>query len=332
MSRSAQRKARKSNARRYLASRAFVSKKKRRLGRMKAREANGPIKARQSPGDRSLALALWRSPLRIQRVARALREGGSFKTVVLFNYSAGRPDEALYPNWREVDALKISQMNPGKKKESDAGPSALFREWTERDFAGRDRSWALWDWMARSGADMLARDSRGDGFEHFAADMCHASALMWWRERGYASVRGDGLSLSLPETLLVKDRLWFAETLEKIWPDEGMGEQVKSALGRAPELIQRYWGDPKKGGALSQAAQIRARPALARAAQKIATRYPELIRPNNELSSYMDLLGTRLCREKVGALEKAAMARAERDEIDRALGASAARSAEKKTI
>lgn len=336
-------KVKKNRLSRRLTSKAWLSKKKART--LSARKGRSYFSDRwpaglesgetRSPEDRDLELALNRIPFRIQRVAKALSRGASFKTArfdpVPFTGSGpltnlweplteGSVEElsrlASLERWRAVGVLMRS-LWPTRQKSLWDDRSGFASDWRG---PSDKKLWPLWDWMEASGADMWATDDRGEGFEHFALRLGNRSALEWWKSKGRGPSRPG--SLTLAQAALARDQLFLMEDVDEIWPEAGLLDQRRQALEKAVEEIQAYWGEAEQEDGspkFSRFSQIRARAAAARAAEAIVAYEPDAAQPNRGFSDLLSLLGVRAWRKELMALEDAAMARAERDALSQAI-------------
>lgn len=169
------------------------------------------------------------------------------------------------------------------------------------------RAW-LWDAMAREGADLAQTRADGLGFELIAAQSGDEEALAWWKSRGFG----------LQRRTLEGDSAWrlafccapeMVAVMASLWPEEADAQAVSEelyALAREAEA-----------GSLRPMRRAMALTSMRRWVGALA-RWPELIRPSQELSQLMRKVGAPLENvEGMERLESAAMATAESEALER---------------
>lgn len=182
---------------------------------------------------------------------------------------------------------------------------------------------ALWDRLRELGADPLALNETGRGFEHAACRMANSiEGLAWWRDQGYALDRRDGARRTIWSYALERGPLAL-ELTRKAWPDGFswelvMGElyDLKEALARwslyLNESAREYYLNPRivvSGVGMEVANSVRA---ILKDPQAW-----EWVRPGEELSSYLkELRADEALVSQIRQAERLAGARAESRAID----------------
>lgn len=171
-----------------------------------------------------------------------------------------------------------------------------------------DKAW-LWEAMARQGADLAQIGPDGLGFEARAVSVGDARALKWWKSRGFGLDRSPESGDSLAELAFERAPRALG-LLRELWPEEATEERVSAGIYRiARESFEGV------AGIARQVELIGVRNHWAPELEK----WPELVRPSEELSALMGALGaSRRALETVRGLERAAMAKRERAELSRA--------------
>lgn len=274
----------------------------------------------QSKANKDLALAFRRFPFRLQRVARALKKGASFKTFIPFPTVGSDPN---HPDWQAWSVLRFSlQMSP------IYGRWASF--WSNKDYFGWDYDeWdeaypinhTLWDWMKEAGVDFNVKSSDGESFLQKAFLVGNTSALMWLKKQGL-SFKSPQDEFSLDQIAIVNDKLNMIEGFDALFPDEALSDSLKESLKQTRELIVKRWSrknDETGFPLFTDRARIRARIALANAAFWIAHSENDAVQAHNQLSEMMDALGIRRSVTQIKELETKAKIKKERDELEKCL-------------
>lgn len=211
---------------------------------------------------------------------------------------------------------------PGMYLSSVGGLGADTRE--------ENKDW-LWSAMAREGADLAQTGARGMGFEALATESGDARALKWWRSQGMGIDRltGEGRSVW---SVAFERAPSMAGLLKGLWPESADAARVSEELyGLEAEVeAKRLAGLTLPQGAIG--ARIFGRPGAMMMPPSIYTQlvlapamggwakalreWPELVRANARLSSFMRACGAAPeAVAGVEGLEREAMARAEREEL-----------------
>lgn len=272
--------------------------------------------------DRPLRLAMARFPFRIERVFRALREGASFAgasgrgELALLLFSQGLGDSARRLKIAGRSRLdKTERFRKGGKARGALGAPAPFGE-----LSGPAAS--LWPLMRAAGVDFWVQGADGMGFEDRAACSMslsrreRAMALSYWKSIG-GPARRPGAEMGVLERALsamaVSER--SLALLEAIWPQECSRQKANEALGDYAALNRRCWelGVWSVGGDMDGLVRFSS---AAGAAETLAQSRPEAARADRSFSDLLEELGGAAAAEEVRRAESAAIARAEREELE----------------
>lgn len=185
-----------------------------------------------------------------------------------------------------------------------------------------EKAW-LWDAMARAGVDLEETGPGGLGFEALAARDGDAAALRWWKSRGGGIGRRSASGRSI-WSIAWGESPRVVGLMRGLWPEEADAKAVSADLYGLRSADLREGAAPFWQSSVSPLGWALLR-AMRDWPEELA-RWPELVRPSEELSAFMRECGAVESADEVERLERSAMAKAERAELERSAGGSRPRS------
>lgn len=300
--------------------------------------------------ERDLSQALSRQKFSVNRAFRAL----SKMALSLGDELAGREGmETLkslviamldQPGYAGADK---GQLTRSQRRIQRQGANRVGGPGRKTRLPARQPTTALWGMAERMGFPMEAVDELGEGFERWAlfgarngVTARRRAALLWWRDSGRGPDREGAGAKSLAEAAVAMGATSMLSALERVWPKECSAEATGAALGEALSLVDarararaslagprlpewgltQLLGRPTKSTLIGAMARMipfkeQAR-AIALAARHLEQWRPEAVSPRGGLSERLLEIGDRALAVKMRALERAALAREERRELE----------------